>query len=219
MTITEAKQLCIVDYLASIGYHAQYVKAGQYWYRSPFRQEKTPSFKVNSRLNEWYDFGAATGGDLVELGKHLYQTNSVSEVLAHIEQHIKGTVIPHVRLPSPVTQPMEPEICNMIVVPLKNHALLSYLRTRLINTDVAKMFCKEIHYELRGRKYFALGFKTSQKDSKSAIHITRMHQDQRYIYHQTPEWRNTTSCLHIRRFHGLSFLSDTETVWQQRGLY
>ena len=141
MTITEAKQLCIVDYLASIGYHAQYVKAGQYWYRSPFRQEKTPSFKVNSRLNEWYDFGAATGGDLVELGKHLYQTNSVSEVLAHIEQHIKGTVIPHVRLPSPVTQPMEPEICNMIVVPLKNHALLSYLRTRLINTDVAKMFC------------------------------------------------------------------------------
>ena len=110
MTITEAKQLCIVDYLASIGYHAQYVKAGQYWYRSPFRQEKPPSFKVNSRLNEWYDFGAATGGDLVELGKHLYQTNSVSEVLAHIEHHIKGTVIPHVRLPSPVTQPMEPEI-------------------------------------------------------------------------------------------------------------
>lgn len=163
MTITEAKQLCIVDYLASIGYHAQYVKVGQYWYRSPLRQEKTPSFKVNSRLNEWYDFGAATGGDLVELGKHLYQTNSVSEVLTHIEQHIKGTVIPHVRLPSPVTQPMEPEISNMIVVPLKNHALLSYLRTRLINTDVAKMFCKEIHYELRGRKYFALGFKNQSE--------------------------------------------------------
>ena len=28
---------------------------------SPFREEKTPSFKVNDRLNEWYDFGAATG--------------------------------------------------------------------------------------------------------------------------------------------------------------
>ena len=58
MTIAEAKRLCIVDYLASLGYHAQCVKSGQYWYRSPFRQEQTPSFKVNSRLNEWYDFDA-----------------------------------------------------------------------------------------------------------------------------------------------------------------
>ena len=163
MTIVEAKRLCIVDYLASLGYHAQYVKFGQYWYRSPFRQEQTPSFKVNSRLNEWYDFGAATGGDLVELGKHLYQTNSVSEVLANIEQHVKGTVIPHIRLPSLVSQSIEPEISNLIVVPLENHALLSYLRTRFINIDVAKMFCKEIHYELRGRKYFALGFRNQSE--------------------------------------------------------
>ena len=34
--------------------------------RQPLRNERTPSFKVNDRLNEWYDFGAATGGDLVE---------------------------------------------------------------------------------------------------------------------------------------------------------
>ena len=33
------------------------------------------------------DFGAATGGDLVELGKYLYRTNSVSEVLACIGRH------------------------------------------------------------------------------------------------------------------------------------
>lgn len=80
MTIAEAKQLRIVDYLASLGYHPQSVTSKQYWYLSPLRNERTPSFKVNDRLNEWYDFGAATGGDLVELGKHLYRTDSVSEV-------------------------------------------------------------------------------------------------------------------------------------------
>ena len=80
MTIAEAKQLRIVDYLASLGYHPQSVISKQYWYLSPLRDERTPSFKVNDRLNEWYDFGAATGGDLVELGKYLYRTNSVSEV-------------------------------------------------------------------------------------------------------------------------------------------
>lgn len=87
MTIAEAKQLRIVDYLASLGYHPQSVISKQYWYLSPLRDERTPSFKVNDRLNEWYDFGAATGGDLVELGKYLYRTNSVSEVLACIGRH------------------------------------------------------------------------------------------------------------------------------------
>jgi hypothetical protein len=84
MTIEEAKQVRIVDFLAQLGHHAQYVKSDQYWYLSPLRDEQSPSFKVNDRLNEWYDFGAATGGDLVELGKYLYQTESVSEVLERI---------------------------------------------------------------------------------------------------------------------------------------
>ena len=82
MTISEAKQLRIVDYLARLGHRPRSIKSDQYWYFSPLRDERTPSFKVNDRLNEWYDFGAATGGDLVELGKHLYRTDDVSEVLA-----------------------------------------------------------------------------------------------------------------------------------------
>ena len=82
MNISEAKQVRIVDFLAQLGHHAQYVKSEQYWYLSPLREERTPSFKVNNRLNEWYDFGEATGGDLVELGKYLCRTESVSEALA-----------------------------------------------------------------------------------------------------------------------------------------
>ena len=34
MTIAEAKQLRIVDYLASLGYHPQSVTSKQYWYLS-----------------------------------------------------------------------------------------------------------------------------------------------------------------------------------------
>ena len=69
MNISEAKQIRIVDYLRLLGHEPKNARGGQYWYLSPFREEKTPSFKVNDRLNEWYDFGAATGGDLVELGQ------------------------------------------------------------------------------------------------------------------------------------------------------
>lgn len=58
MNIEEAKSVRIVDFLARLGHHAQYVKSEQYWYLSPLRKETAPSFKVNDRENEWYDFDA-----------------------------------------------------------------------------------------------------------------------------------------------------------------
>lgn len=115
MTIAEAKQLRIVDYLASLGYHPQSVISKQYWYLSPLRDERTPSFKVNDRLNEWYDFGAATGGDLVELGKYLYRTNSVSEVLACIGRHENAAPIQRVRIPGTTPRPVEADMKDVLV--------------------------------------------------------------------------------------------------------
>ena len=53
MNISEAKQIRIVDYLRLLGHEPKNARGGQYWYLSPFREEKTPSFKVNDRLNEW----------------------------------------------------------------------------------------------------------------------------------------------------------------------
>lgn len=158
MTIEEAKQVRIVDFLAQLGHHAQYVKSDQYWYLSPLRDEQSPSFKVNDRLNEWYDFGAATGGDLVELGKYLYQTESVSEVLAYIGRHSSDMPLPKVRFQVLPPRPVESDMKNLIVVPLRHHALYSYLQSRKIDADIGRMFCKEIHYELRDRHYFALAF-------------------------------------------------------------
>lgn len=144
MTIEEAKQVRIVDFLAQLGHHAQYVKSDQYWYLSPLRDEQSPSFKVNDRLNEWYDFGAATGGDLVELGKYLYQTESVSEVLAYIGRHSSDMPLPKVRFQALPPRPVESDMKNLIVVPLRHHALYSYLQSRKIDADIGRMFCKEI---------------------------------------------------------------------------
>ncbi len=158
MTIEEAKRVRIVDFLALLGHRAQYIKSEQYWYLSPLRAERTPSFKVNDRLNEWYDFAEATGGDLVELGKHLYRTESVSEALAYIERHANSVPLPRIRLPAVPPRPVEADMKDLIVVPLRHHALLSYLHSRMIDADIGRMFCKEIHYELRQRRYFALAF-------------------------------------------------------------
>ncbi len=47
---------------------------------------------------------------------------------------------------------------DVLVVPLQHHALLSYLHSRGIDGDIGRMFCREVHYELRQRRYFALAF-------------------------------------------------------------
>ena len=158
MTIDEAKRVRIVDFLAQLGHRAQYMKSEQYWYLSPLRKEVTPSFKVNDRLNEWYDFGEATGGDLVELGKYLCGTKSVSEALAYIKRYVNGVSLPRTRALPATSRPVEADMKNLIIVPLRHHALLSYLHSRMIDSDIGRMFCKEVHYELRQRRYFALAF-------------------------------------------------------------
>lgn len=58
MTITDVKQIRISDYLHSLGYNPVKQQGGNLWYKSPFRQENEPSFKVNTELNLWYDFDA-----------------------------------------------------------------------------------------------------------------------------------------------------------------
>lgn len=158
MNITEAKQIRIIDYLQQLGYKPQFEKHGQYWYLSPFRSENTPSFKVNDRQNVWYDFGLATGGDLVELGKHLYQTDNVSEILSMIERHASNPAVSRVVITVSDVLPQETMMKNIAVVALQHNALISYLRSRHIDTNVGRAFCREIHYDLRKRHYFGIGF-------------------------------------------------------------
>lgn len=173
MTIEEAKRVRIVDFLALLGHRAQYVKSGQYWYLSPLRVERTPSFKVNDRLNEWYDFAEATGGDLVELVKHLCRTGSVSEALAYIGRHANGASLPRMSQPTVLSRPVEADMKDLIVVPLRHHALLSYLHSRMIDADIGRMFCKEVHYELRQRRYLRWLSVTSPAGTRYAILIIK----------------------------------------------
>ena len=46
----------------------------------------------------------------------------------------------------------------MEVVSLSSAALLSYLRQRGINTELAKRECREVRYLTNGKPYFAIGF-------------------------------------------------------------
>lgn len=160
MTISEAKQISLVGYLESLGHSPVRKRPVQkdYWYLSPIRSEHTPSFVVNEKTGEWYDFGIAEGGDIIELAKRLYQTPDAKEALRYIAE--KKVVMPQKRIRSPDIPAVsaENEMKNLMIVPLRHHALLSYLYTRGIDTRIARRLCCEIHYELRNKSYFAIAF-------------------------------------------------------------
>ncbi|WP_018614986.1 CHC2 zinc finger domain-containing protein [Segetibacter koreensis] len=81
----ELKQIDIVEYLEKLGYHPESIRNNDYWYLSPLREEKEASFKVNRKLNLWYDHGLGKGGSIIDFGM-LYYKCSIPEFLQKLSQ-------------------------------------------------------------------------------------------------------------------------------------
>ena len=155
MTIQEAKQIRIADYLQSLGYTPVKQQGNSLWYNSPFRQETEASFKVNTDRNLWYDYGLGRGGNILALAQKLYRSDNVPYLLDRIAEQA-----PHIR---PVSfyfrqQPSKPSFQQLEVRELSHPALLRYLQERGINTALAKPECKELHFTHNSKPYFAIGF-------------------------------------------------------------
>jgi hypothetical protein len=80
---SDAKQIAIQDYLSRLGFEPDKIRGNNYWYRSPLRNERDASFKVNTRFNVWYDHGSGEGGNILDLGVKLYQC-TVAEFLERL---------------------------------------------------------------------------------------------------------------------------------------
>ncbi len=140
----------ITDFLQEHGHQPTSVKGNNWWYLSPLRDEHTASFKVDVSKNVWYDFGLGKGGNLRTLVRLLFHDNN-NDLSSN---HFFETKFPMTR------QPKKSDIAfsDITIMELKNHSLLSYLKKRGINEAIAVLYCKEIHYTNRGKRYYAIGF-------------------------------------------------------------
>ena len=156
LCINEAKNKDMVQFLSGLGYEPVKVRNNDYWYLSPLREEKTPSFKVNRKLNRWYDHGMGKGGNLVDFAI-LYHGCTVSELLQNLSGNLS---LQKPSIQQSITRP-EPE--NQIKILgdfiLSSTALLRYLQQRRIPVDIADRYCREVRYELNGKVYYGIGFK------------------------------------------------------------
>ncbi|WP_290393641.1 toprim domain-containing protein [uncultured Duncaniella sp.] len=143
--------------MSRIGHEPTARKGTRLWYKSPLRQEHTPSFKVETALNCWYDFGLGRGGNIIDLAAELYQTTDLRHILRCIADSYPVPSVPTIAS-SFAPRHSAPSMERFEVVPLEHRALVAYLQERGIPAHIAMANCKEAHYSVNGRFYFAVAF-------------------------------------------------------------
>jgi 5S rRNA maturation endonuclease (ribonuclease M5) len=166
MTTNEAKEIPIDEILLRLGFvHERERRSGdELWYLSPFREEKTPSFKVTVSKNLFYDFGEGKGGNALDLVIGLLSTD-VKGALDWLGQ-MRGEVVnekPEVFRRKPVRN-RENEDNPLVLVKVKsleNTALIDYLKSRCIDIKIARKYAAEVYYEntRNNKRYFGVGFR------------------------------------------------------------
>ncbi|WP_290450521.1 DNA primase [uncultured Muribaculum sp.] len=155
--IKEIKTIPLAAFLSHLGHEPAARKGTRLWYKSPLRQEQTPSFKVETTLNCWYDFGLGKGGNLIDLATELYQSTDLRYLMRCIANSYPVPSVQTVAS-SFATRHSAPSIERFEVVPLEHRALVAYLQERGIPAHIAKAKCKEAHYGVNGKSYFAVAF-------------------------------------------------------------
>lgn len=168
LSIKDVKEIDMVDYLSATGHAPFKIRGGDYWYHSPLRMEKTPSFKVNRQANIWFDHGTGQGGNFIDFGI-LYHKCSVRDFLVIMndfqsgfnrlsqEQENKRQLFS-----SLADEKKEVDKGKIIIIkegPLSSSSLLAYLATRQIPLDIATIYCKEVNFLLYEKQHTAIGFR------------------------------------------------------------
>lgn len=157
LTLAKIKEFDMVDYLFELGFKPINIRNVDHWYLSPFRNERTASFKVNRQLNRWYDHGIGLGGNLVDFAIMFYQC-TVREVVKIFSdyQSFHQPALHAIPRASTVSRRV---IEILSAGALNSRPLMRYISSRCIPGEIAATYCQQVHYKVRQRQYFAVGLR------------------------------------------------------------
>ncbi|MFK5958461.1 MAG: toprim domain-containing protein [Lutibacter sp.] len=150
----QAKKIDLYSYLKKNCFKPKKEIKNEAWFSSPFRVEKTPSFKVNLDKNIWYDFGLGLGGTIIDFVMK-FNNCSIKEALTILDNN---TFSFH-QQPKIIAPVNEQNYSITKVTELTNPNLIKYLMERKINIELAKKYCFQVHYRFKNHKeYYGIGF-------------------------------------------------------------
>jgi len=161
--LSRIKRYPIVEYLERKGIKPVRKTPTYAMYRSPLREETHPSFKVDTEKNLWIDYGEGRGGSIIDLCMRL-EGCTLSEAIHHLGQNAPDNTVysSHKDFSQNNLQPTmaanETRKLISISDPLPPHLQEYLTKVRCINLEKARPFLKSISYEVRGRRYEAIGF-------------------------------------------------------------
>ena len=161
--LSRIKRYPIVEYLERKGVKPVRRTAAYALYCSPLREETHPSFKVDTEKNLWIDYGEGRGGSIIDLCMRM-EGCTLSEAIRLLGQNASdnGTYsslkdfVPNNS--QPVMAANEARKLISISDTLPPHLQKYLTKERCINLEKAMPFLKCISYEVRGRRYQAIGF-------------------------------------------------------------
>ena len=161
--LSRIKRYPIVEYLERKGVKPVRRTAAYALYCSPLREETHPSFKVDTEKNLWIDYGEGRGGSIIDLCMRM-EGCTLSEAIHRLGQNASdnGTssflndFVPN--NPQPVMAVNGARRLIGISDTLPPHFQEYLTKVRYINLEKAMPFLKCISYEVRGRRYQAIGF-------------------------------------------------------------
>ena len=161
MNVKEAKNISIENVLKANGYYPTKSIGNDLWYKSPFRFEKTQSFKINTKLNRWFDHGEGFGGNVIDFVVKKFGY-TVSESLKYL-QSFSDEIDSFSFQKQIIETPLKEYSNNLIekIIPIQHLALIQYMKTRSINEYKNIELLSEIHYSIKDKKYFAIGFRNN----------------------------------------------------------
>lgn len=165
MDIEMIRGIPIEEFLSRLGHEPVRRHGDECWYLSPCREERAPSFHVNTRKGVWHDFGTGHGGDIFTLAGELSGSDGFMAQARFIAGVYGGTIpeyVGHKREKESVRteRRKEPSRFEEVVCgPLHCNVLLGYLKGRGIPAEIARAECEEIRFRLYGKRYFAVGFR------------------------------------------------------------
>jgi len=154
------RHIPLADFLARLGHEPVRRSGNELWYRAPYRNERTPSFRVNVAKQLWYDFGTGKGGDIFTLAGEFIGSNDFMEQVKFIAETANMPMpVSEMSKPTFLPKPSEPAFEGVEATPLFRSPLTDYLAERGIPYGIASRYCCRLNYAARGKRYFAVGFR------------------------------------------------------------
>ena len=161
--LSRIKRYSIVEYLERKGIRPVHKTPTYAMYRSPLREETHPSFKVDTEKNLWIDYAEGRGGSIIDLCMRM-EGCTLSEAIRCLGQNASdnGTssflndFVPNNSQPVMAVNGARRliEISDTLPPHLQDYLT----KERCVNLEKATPFLKCISYEVRGRRYQAIGF-------------------------------------------------------------